>query len=205
MPSKKYLKILLAGIALIFLVLPFPLWYISIKEFPFTLYLLVRLFGLYAFTFLSFYLIISLWAFVLNKIFKPIQLEYYKNIFGNLAILLIFIHPTIYFLSYFPFKPPFETLVPGLVSGEYQLTFAFASLAFYAILVYFIFKFILKHKKIIEIFIYIAFFFSFAHSYLLGREIESFPVIYIWPIYLTIISVGIIRKLILIFIHRNRL
>lgn len=196
MLSKEYLKKLLVIITVTLLILPFYFWYSSIKEFSFTIYLLVRLVGLYAFTFLSFYLIISLWSYILNKIFKPLKLEYYKNLFGKLAILLILLHPIIYFLSYLPSKPPIETLVPGLVSGEYQLTFTFASLAFYAILIYFIFKFILKHKKIIEIFVYVAFFFSFIHSYLLGSEIESLPVIYIWPIYLIIISAGIIRKLI---------
>lgn len=198
MPSKKHLKILAALVALAFLILPLPFWYISIKEFPFSIYFLVRLIGLYAFTFLSFYLTISLWGFVLNKIFKQEKLEYYKNLFGNLAILLIFIHPVVYFLSYFPSNPPVETLVPGFVSGEYQISFALASLAFYAILIYFVFRFILRHKRMTEIFVYAAFFFSFIHSYLLGSEIESIPIIYIWPIYLAIVSAGIIRKTLII-------
>lgn len=184
---------LLKIITAIFLIIPFVSWYVSIKEFQFSIYFFVRLIGLYAFTLLSFYLIIDLWSFVFNKIFNYKKLEHHKNLFRNIALLLIFAHPIVYFLSYFPSKPPIDILVPFFVRGEYKLSFAFASLAFYSILIYLTLKFFNRHKNIADIFIYVAFFFSFIHSYLFGSEVKSFPVIYMWPIYVVIVLAGIIR------------
>lgn len=195
MQAKKYIKILLLIATAIFLIFPIISWYFSVREYQFTLYFFVRPIGLYAFTFLSFYLMIDLWGFALNKIFNPKRVENSKNLFRNLALFVIFIHPTIYFISYLPSRLPIEALAPGFVVGEYKLVFALAALAFYSLLAYVILKFILKHKKIAEIFIYMTFFFAFTHSFLLGSEIGSQPVIYMWPVYMLIVLVGISIRL----------
>lgn len=188
--NKKILQASLIIIAIIFFLIPITVLFSQNQANTYTIF---KLFGLLAFTLLSFQIITGSLRNKLAQVFNAQKLFQFHNATGLFTLLFAILHPILFAIA---LKQPITILfsfAPNpILLGQISLL-----LMFIIVITALLRKKIARHWRKIHALNYLVFFFAFAHSFLIGTDIKTSTALQsIWLIYfaITIIAIGLKLK-----------
>lgn len=199
----------ISSLFLLGLVLLFPLYLIkdslSFADSSDLLFLLHRILGLYAFSIIFIQIILGSGRSLLGKIFSPsLVLKTHMNT-GKLALLLVLLHPTLLYLTFFTKGD--LSYVTAFMQGESLLYFAMGVTALILILIsgfVAIYRLSIGPKWVyIHRINYLIFWLIFIHSFKLGVDVQNTPSQMIYLLYGTVVGALTIRKIFLWVQRKN--